>query len=123
MLSETEISQILHVHVITISRDVKVLKELSQRFVFDIAKGALTYYYKQCIDGMDEIRREAWSLYKYGDWSQGVHLTVKEKIAALRLLKECDEAKFALLERGPSVLDVKGMEEKLENIQIKSLPI
>jgi hypothetical protein len=69
-----------------------------------------TYYYKQCIDGMDEFRREAWSLYKYGDWSQGVHLTVKEKIAALRLLKECNEAKFRLLEKGPSVLSVKGME-------------
>jgi hypothetical protein len=35
----------------------------------------------------------------------------------LRLLKDCDEAKFALLEKGPSVLNVKGMEEKLEDIQ------
>jgi Trp operon repressor len=115
--SETEIAQILGVHVSTICRDVKVLKELSQRFVFDLAKGDLTYYYKQCIDGTDEIRREAWSLYKYGDWSQGVYLTVKEKIAALRLLKECNEAKFALLEKGPSVLNVKGMNEKLDAIQ------
>lgn len=117
--SETEIAQILHVHVSTISRDVKVLKQLSQRFVFNLAKGDLTYYYKQCIDGIDEIRREAWSLYKYGDWGQGVHLTVKEKIAALRLLKECNETKFALLEKGPSVLNLKAMEEKLGNIQIK----
>jgi uncharacterized protein YerC len=60
--TETEIAQLLHVHVSTICRDVKVLKEMSQRFVFDLAKGDLTYYYKQCIDGMDEIRREAWSL-------------------------------------------------------------
>jgi hypothetical protein len=115
--SETEIPQLLRVHVSTVCRDVKVLKALSQRFVFDLAKSDLTYYYKQCIDGMDHIRREAWSLYKYGDWSQVVHLTVKEKIAALRLLKECNEAKFALLEKGPSVLNVKGMEEKLEDIQ------
>jgi len=119
--TETEIAQILHVHVSTISRDVKVLKQLSQRFVFDLAKGDLTYYYKQCIDGMDEIRKEAWSLYKYGDWSQGVHLTVKEKIAALRLLKDCDEAKFALLEKGPSVLNVKEMEEKLGDIQSQQI--
>ena len=33
--SETEIAQILHVHVSTISRDVKVLKEMSQQFVFE----------------------------------------------------------------------------------------
>lgn len=49
--SETEIAQILRVHVSTISRDVKVLKELSQRFMFDLVKGDLTYYYKQCVDG------------------------------------------------------------------------
>ena len=30
---------------------------------------------------------------------QEVHLTVKEKIAVLKLLNECDEAKFALLEK------------------------
>jgi hypothetical protein len=66
---------------------------------------------------MDEIRREAWSLYKYGDWSQGVHPTVKEKIAALKLLNECNQGKFALLEKSPSVLNVKGMEQKLEEIQ------
>jgi len=70
---------------------------------------------------MDEIRREVWGLYKYGDWSQGIHLTVKEKIATSKLLKECNEVKFALLERGPSVLNVKGMEEKLENIQSKQI--
>jgi hypothetical protein len=46
---------------------------------------------------MDEIRREVWSLYKYVDCSQGVHLTLKEQIAALKLPKECNEAKFALL--------------------------
>jgi hypothetical protein len=65
---------------------------------------------------MDEIRKEAWGLYKYGGWSQGVHSTVKEKIAALGLLKECNKAKFALLEKGPSVLNIIRMEEELEGI-------
>ena len=36
---------------------------------------------------------------------------------ALRLAKDCSEAKFALLEKGPSVLNMKGMEEKLQSIQ------
>ncbi|MGA9935479.1 MAG: hypothetical protein WBP83_10195, partial [Nitrososphaeraceae archaeon] len=74
----------------------------------------------QCIDCMDEIRREVWSLYKYGDWGQGVYLTVKEELAALRLLEECNKAKFALLEKGPSVLNVKVMAEKLEEIQVNN---
>jgi hypothetical protein len=46
---------------------------------------------------------------------------VKEKIAALKLLKECNEAKSALLEKGPSVLNIKGMEEKLEDIQSRQI--
>jgi hypothetical protein len=37
-----------------ISRDVKVLKEMSQQFVFvfDLAKSDLAIYYKQSIDGI-----------------------------------------------------------------------
>lgn len=35
------------------------------------------------------------------------------------MLKECNEAEFALLEKGPSVLNVKKMEEKLSNIHSK----
>lgn len=42
--SETEIAHILGVHVSTISRDIKVLKQLSERFVFDLAKSDLAYY-------------------------------------------------------------------------------
>jgi hypothetical protein len=40
---------------------------------------------------------------------------------ALKLLKECNEAKFALLEKGPSVLNLNAMEEKLEDIQIQRI--
>jgi hypothetical protein len=43
----------------TISRDVKVLKEMSQQFVFDLAKSDLAYYYKQSIDGIEEAKKEA----------------------------------------------------------------
>jgi IS30 family transposase len=55
-MTETEIAQELNVNQSTISRDIKMLKELSQRFVFDLAKSDLAYYYKQCIDGIKEVR-------------------------------------------------------------------
>ena len=54
--TETEIAQLLHVHVSNICRDVKVLKQLSQRFVFDLAKGDLTYYYSSVL--MEWMRLE-----------------------------------------------------------------
>jgi IS30 family transposase len=45
-MTETEIAEELNVDQSTISRDVKALKEMSQQFVFDLAKSDLAYYYK-----------------------------------------------------------------------------
>lgn len=53
--------------------------------------------------------------------SGGIQFTVKEKLVALRLLKECNETKFALLEKSPSVLNVKGIEEKQMDIQSQQI--
>jgi IS30 family transposase len=50
-MTETEIAQELNVDQSTISRDVKALKELSQQFIYDLAKSDLAYYYKQSLDG------------------------------------------------------------------------
>ena len=63
-MNETEIALELKVDQSTISRDVKVLKALSQQFVFDLAKSDLAYYYKQCIDGIEEVRRKGWEIFK-----------------------------------------------------------
>jgi IS30 family transposase len=63
-MTEVEIARELGVTQATVSRDVKVLKELSQQFVFDLAKSDLAYYYKQCIDGIEEVRRKAWDMFK-----------------------------------------------------------
>ena len=61
-MNETEIAHELNVDQSTISRDVKALKLLSQQFVFDLAKSDLAYYYKQCIDGIEEVRWKGWEL-------------------------------------------------------------
>ena len=54
--SETEIAQQLGVDQSTISRDIKVLKESAQQFVYDLAKSDLACYYKQSIDGIEESK-------------------------------------------------------------------
>jgi IS30 family transposase len=63
-MTESEIAEELHVDQSTISRDIRVLKELSQQFVFDLAKSDLAYYYKQCTDGIEEVRRKGWEIFK-----------------------------------------------------------
>jgi IS30 family transposase len=116
-MTETDIAEQLNVDQSTISRDVNALKKMSQQFVFDLAKSDLAYYYKQCINGIEEVRRKAWELLSEDDEQQQPLLTSKDKLLALKLIKECDEAKFALFKDGPSVMNVKSLEERVSKIE------
>lgn len=113
-MTETEIAQELNVDQSTISRDIKALKELSQQFVYDLAKSDLAYYYKQCIDGIEEVKRKAWQMFRSDLLSE------KDKLLALKIIKECDESKFSLFSDGPSIMNIKSLEEKLNKIEIES---
>jgi IS30 family transposase len=61
-ITESEIAKKLNVDQSTISRDIKALKQMSQQFVFDLAKSDLAYQYQQCISGIEEVRSKAWEL-------------------------------------------------------------
>ncbi len=119
-MNETEIAHELNVDQSTISRDVKALKALSQRFVFDLAKSDLAYYYKQCIDGIEEVRRKGWEIFK-GLSNNNNSLTTRDRLLALKVIMECDEAKFALFKEGPSIMHIKSLEERLENIESRQI--
>jgi transcriptional antiterminator len=110
-MTETEIAEKLNVDQSTISRDVKALKEMSQQFVFDLAKSDLSYYYKQSIDGIEEAKKEAWRIHKDNNTS------FREKLAALKLIIEGNEPRFKLLSEGPSVLAMKSLEDRLNKIE------
>jgi DNA-binding transcriptional ArsR family regulator len=89
-MTETEIAFELKVDQSTISRDIEVLKKLSQQFVYDLAKSDLAYCYKQCLDGIEEVKRRGWDIFN------GINnLTTRDKLLALKLIMECNEAKFA----------------------------
>ena len=108
--SETDIARELHCNVSTICRDIKYLKKLSQQFVFDLAK-ELGFYYKGCIDTMNQIQQKCWSIYNDDRISQ------KDKLLALKIIKETCESKFSLIERGPSVMALNSLQERVEKIE------
>jgi IS30 family transposase len=123
--TESEIAELLNVDQSTISRDIKALKEISQQFIFDLAKSDLAYYYKQSIDGIEEAKKEAWRIYNNNndnDKDSNNIISTKEKLAGVKLIIESNEARFKLLSEGPSVLAMKSLEErlsKIENHQVK----
>jgi DNA-binding transcriptional ArsR family regulator len=115
-MTETEIANKLKVDQSTISRDIKVLKKLSQQFVYDLAKSDLAYCYKQCLDGIEEIKRKGWEIFN------GINnLTTRDKLLALKLIMECNEAKFELFKKGSAIMQVKSMEERLVNIESREI--
>lgn len=115
-MTETEIAKKLKVDQSTISRDIKVLKKLSQQFVYDLAKSDLAYCYKQCLDGIEEVKRKGWDIFNGMN-----NLMTRDKLLALKLIMECNEAKFALFKEGPAIMQVKSMEERLANIESREI--
>ena len=115
-VTETEIAKNLKVDQSAISRDIKVLKKMSQQFVYDLAKSDLAYCYKQCLDGIEEVKRRGWDIFN------GINnLATRDKLLALKLIMECNEAKFALFKEGPAIMQVKSMEERLANIESREI--
>ena len=112
--TETEIAGELHCNVSTICRDIKFLKKLSKQFVFDLAKD-LGFYYKSCIDTMNEIQQKCWNI--YNDDSQA---SQKDKLLALKIIKETCESKFSLIEKGPSIMALNSLQERVEKIELSS---
>jgi hypothetical protein len=110
-LTQTQIAQKLGVDQSTISDDVRALKEMSQQFIHQLAKSDLAYYFKQCIDGIEEAKAEAWEIYTNGE------LQPKDRLDALKLIIQANEAKFKLISEGPKVMAMRQLEERLERIE------
>ena len=115
-MTETEIAQRLKVDQSTVSRDIKELKKQSQQFVYDLAKSDLAYCYKQCLDGIEEVKRRGWDIFNGMN-----NLATRDKLLALKLIMECNEAKFSLFKEGPAIMQVKSMEERLANIESREI--
>jgi DNA-binding CsgD family transcriptional regulator len=112
--TEAEIATELGVTQMTVSRDVKILRQMSQQFVFDLAKSDLAYYYRDCIAGIEAVKRKAW------DISDKPNVDENVALKALRLAKDCDVARFELLQNGPSVLNVKCLNDRVVAIEERS---
>ena len=112
-MTEDEIASELGIAQPTVSRDVKVLKQMSQQFVFDLAKSDLAYYYVQCIEGMEAVLRKAWEIHN----SDNTKMSTRDKLLALKVIIEANKGKFELFERGPSMMNWTALEERLSKIE------
>jgi hypothetical protein len=73
--------------------------------------------YQISIEGIRDVIKECWNIYQSEDMS----INMYQKISALKLIKECNEGIFHLIDEGPSIMYLKQLQEKL--IQIKNRQI
>ncbi|MFI5424697.1 MAG: hypothetical protein ACHQXG_07890 [Nitrososphaerales archaeon] len=109
-----EIAKDLNVDPATVSRDIAFLAAQSQNYLNDLAKSTLPFMYQTSIEGIRSVMKECWYIYEATDNNF-------QKLAALKLAKECHEAVFKLVDEGPSIMYLKQLQEKL--IQIESRQI
>jgi transcriptional antiterminator len=109
-----EIAKELNVSPPTVARDIKFLIAESQNYLNNLAKETLPFMYQISIEGIRDIIRECWAIYQ-SENTRGVNMY--QRISALKLAKECNEAIFKLLEEDPSVMYLKQLQEKLAQVE------
>jgi IS30 family transposase len=105
-----EIAKELDIAHSTVSRDIKFLAAQSQNYLNDLAKETLPFMYQTSIEGIREVIKECHAIYLSQD---STRINMYQKLAALKLIKECHEAIFKLLDEGPSVLAMRQLQERL----------
>ncbi len=113
-----EIAKELTVDPSSISRDVQYLTSQSQKFLDDLAKESLPFMFKTSIDGIRQVLKECWNIYESTD----EQVNYFQRLAALKLAKDCCEAQFKLLSEGPSIMYAQNLEEKLTRIEESQQP-
>ena len=109
-----EIARELGVDNSTVSRDIHYLSSESQAYLNDLAKQTLLFMYETSIKGIRSILKECWIIYQSTDNNF-------QRLAALKLAKECHEAVFKLLGEGPSIMYLKQLQEKLIHIESRHI--
>jgi hypothetical protein len=93
------------------------LAEQSQNYLNSLAKETLPFTYQTSIEGIRDVIKESWNIYQSEDKS----INTYQKLGALKLIKECHESLFHLLDEGPSIMYVKQLQEKIIQIESRSL--
>ena len=82
----------------TISRDIKYLTAQSHNYLDGLAKEMLPFMYQISIEGIRDVIKECYFIYD----SQDPKVNMYQRLGALRLIKDCHESIFRLLDEGPS---------------------
>ena len=65
---------------------------------------------------MEEAKRKAWIIFNRLTISSSPG-AIKDSLLALKLTVDCNEAQFSLFKKGPAIMQIKRLEERLAHIE------
>ena len=110
-MTRQDIATALKVDASTVSRYIEYLILNSQQYIDDMAKKTLPFMYQKSIECINEVLKECGHIYDQKDTVPPL-----DRLSALRLVKDCNDALFELTANGPSVLPVNKIKEKADAI-------
>ena len=112
-LNESKIAKILDVDQSTICRDVKAIKKQSQKTIQVIVDDILPFEFGKSLLSLNRIIKECWLII---DDDTGIR-TIKDKISAMKLVKDTEMTRFEILKNGPLNLEVIHLRKQLEQLK------
>ncbi|HEY1247518.1 MAG TPA: HTH domain-containing protein [Nitrososphaera sp.] len=137
-LSETEIAQRLGVDVSTVSRDITALKEEANDWIHSLAKDSLAHMYRATFEDLNRTRLAAWDIYnkcnqedaqdnssdslslariEFSIGKQHNQHKNRDMLNALKVVIQANVSMFELLQAGPIIMAVKGLDERVERLE------
>ena len=113
-MKRCEAAKQLDVDPATVSRDIAYLVTQSQDYLNSLAKETLPFMYQTSIEGIRDVINQCWTIYQSEDNSR---VNMYQRLAALKLIKECHEAVFHLVDEGRSAMYLKQLQERLVVIE------
>ena len=115
-MNECQIANELKVAQCTVSRDIRAIKREWQVKLKSIVENELPYEFAKSLLSMDHIINECWIIYhdQSGKW------TNKNKIDALKMIKETQKSRIEIVQTGPLNLRVQYIEQELRDSQEES---
>lgn len=113
--SQFEICKELNISRQTISSDMRYINQQTQKGLFGLAKETLNTMYFSCIEGINQVQREAWKIYKNED--NNPEINQWHRMTALKILRNCNESKFNMYSHGPAFMEIERLEQTVRNMR------
>ena len=110
-----DVARELGISRMTLNRDMHYINEMNNRGLFEMAKKSFATMYLNCVEGLNEILKECWKIYKNEENDQRINQW--HKIAALRLANDVQKDKFSMFQNGPATMHIGKLHEQVEELR------